>query len=177
LYKDFFADIGFAPEIMVGHSFGGTLALLLAAAGVGYRVIAMDPPGLPFHFDPAFYTKALIQEGKDILKKRSDLQFVAQTAHAAGTLLETIMRHPNDTSAFMKLGPKYNIASQVKTITIPVHLYWGAQDQIVPLDMGKRFHLLIPGSTLTIFPEYGHNYSVTDVEFTYTAIISAIQNA
>lgn len=169
-YQDFLADIGFIPEILIGHSFGGTLALLLAAVGVGKRIIAMDPPGLPFDFNQAAYMMALSREGRDVLKRRTDLQHMAQTMHAAGTVIETVMKHSDDVGKFMKLGPKYNIASQIKTIKIPVHILWGERDEVVPVNLGSRFQMLIPGSLLTVFPGYGHNYPVTDVEFTYNEL-------
>jgi pimeloyl-ACP methyl ester carboxylesterase len=166
-YQDFFADIGFVPEILIGHSFGGTISLLLAAIGIGRKAIIMDAPGLPFTFDTSIYVRALMQEGRDVLKDRSDLQRVAQTIHAAGTLIETIVRHPEDITIFTILGPKYNIAAQVKKITIPVSILWGEKDQIVPVDLGHRFQMLIPNAKLTVYPSLGHNYSVTDGEFTY----------
>lgn len=173
-YQDFFADIGFAPEILIGHSFGGTISLLLSAVGIGQKVIVMDAPGLPFSFHPSVYMKALIQEGRDALKARSDLKKMTQTVYAAGTLIETVARHPEDIKILTKLGPKYNIASQVKKITIPVHILWGENDQIVPVELGRRFQNLIPHSKLTVYPGLGHNYSVTDGEFTYRELMKIL---
>ncbi len=173
-YQDFFAEIDFFPDILIGHSFGGALALVLASKGVGKFVVAMDPPGLTFRLDSNRYINALAQEGKDILKKRSDMKTFTQTSRAAGTIVETIVRHPFDVSLVASMGPKYTIASQVKKISIPTYLLWGEKDEIVSVETGRRFEKLIPNAHLTVFPGVGHNYSVIDPEFTYKELASIL---
>ena len=172
-YQDFFADIGFVPDILIGHSFGGMLALVLASRGTGKMVIAMDPPGLTFRIDSTRYIKALAQEGRDVLRERSDRKQHAMVK-AAGTIMETLIRHPGDISFLTSVGPKYTIASQVKKIGVPTYVLWGENDEIVPVETGRRLEKLIPGARLTVFPGRGHNYSVTDPEFTYKQLASIL---
>ena len=48
------------------------------------------------------------------------------------------------------------VTAQYKTISVPVLIIWGADDEVVPLAVGKNFKRDIPGSELVILPECGH---------------------
>ena len=40
------------------------------------------------------------------------------------------------------------VIAQYKTIKVPVLIIWGAEDEVVPLEVGKNFKRDIPGSEL-----------------------------
>ncbi len=48
------------------------------------------------------------------------------------------------------------LTARYKTISVPVLIIWGADDEVVPLSVGKNFKRDIPGSELVILPECGH---------------------
>jgi pimeloyl-ACP methyl ester carboxylesterase len=48
------------------------------------------------------------------------------------------------------------LVAQYRTISVPVLIIWGAEDQVVPLSLGKRFKRDIPNSQLVIIPQCGH---------------------
>ena len=48
------------------------------------------------------------------------------------------------------------VTAQYKTISVPVLIIWGAEDEVVPLSVGKNFKRDIPDSELVILPECGH---------------------
>ncbi len=48
------------------------------------------------------------------------------------------------------------LTAQYKTISVPVLIIWGEEDEVVPLSVGKNFKRDIPGSELVILPECGH---------------------
>jgi pimeloyl-ACP methyl ester carboxylesterase len=176
IYQEFLLELPFKPEIIIGHSFGGMVALLLSLSQTCRRIIAMDAPGLPFDFALTDYTKAMVNEARDVINKRSDKEQFKDTAKAAGTLFQTVFRHPFDMSRVAQHGPRYTIVRELRTIATPVTLLWGGNDNIVPVQFGKEMQTVIPGATLTVFPGRGHNYPVTDPEFTYNEIIKAINN-
>jgi pimeloyl-ACP methyl ester carboxylesterase len=175
-YENFFADIGFIPRYLIGHSFGGTMALLLASRGTGKQVVVFDAPALPYTMTIAQYASVLNEERQDLLAKRSDLSHTAEAAKVAGSVVESIFFHPNDLLRLMDSGLKYNIASYMKHISIPVDLFWGNNDRVVPVEVGEKLHLEIPSSRLTILPNRGHNYCVTDSEFAYELIQKALHS-
>jgi pimeloyl-ACP methyl ester carboxylesterase len=48
------------------------------------------------------------------------------------------------------------LIAQYKTITVPVLVIWGAEDEVVPLKVGQQFKRDIPGAKLVILPRCGH---------------------
>ena len=48
------------------------------------------------------------------------------------------------------------LIAQYKTIKVPVLVIWGADDEVVPLKVGKNFERDIPGAKLVILPHCGH---------------------
>lgn len=48
------------------------------------------------------------------------------------------------------------LIAQYKTISVPVLIIWGAEDEVVPRSVGKKFQRDIPNSELVILPECGH---------------------
>jgi pimeloyl-ACP methyl ester carboxylesterase len=173
-YENFLVEISCTPKLVIGHSFGGTIALLLASKGIGSHVIVMDSPGLPFQFELTEYTKALLEEARDVIQKRPDLDRLIDMTKATGTLFQTVIQHPDAPSLFTKQGPKFNIYRELKQITIPVDILWGEDDRVVPVAVGKQIQQCIPHSRLVVFPHRGHGYSVTDPEFTYEELMKVI---
>jgi haloalkane dehalogenase len=52
--------------------------------------------------------------------------------------------------------------SSLKSLTMPVHIIWGAKDPNLGLNVADALHLEIPDSTLTVFPNAHHNVMLDD---------------
>jgi pimeloyl-ACP methyl ester carboxylesterase len=48
------------------------------------------------------------------------------------------------------------VTARYQTISVPVLIIWGADDEVVPVSVGKNFKRDIPGSELVILPQCGH---------------------
>jgi pimeloyl-ACP methyl ester carboxylesterase len=48
------------------------------------------------------------------------------------------------------------LIEQYKTITVPVLIIWGQEDELVPLEVGEKFKRDIPNSELVVLPRCGH---------------------
>jgi len=169
-YREMMTEMGFAPAYLVGHSFGGTLSLLLGELLPAKHIVVMDAPGLPFDFSLIDYSQMIINEGRDFLRKSRDRGDFKEAARAAGTLVNTVFRHPDNIPTVVRSGPKYNITGNLRRITTPVDIFWGAEDLIVPVAIGRDMETFIPTAHLTVYSGRGHNYPVTEPLFTYSEI-------
>jgi pimeloyl-ACP methyl ester carboxylesterase len=48
------------------------------------------------------------------------------------------------------------LITQYKTVSVPVLIIWGEEDEVVPLAVGRKFKRDIPNSELVILPRCGH---------------------
>jgi pimeloyl-ACP methyl ester carboxylesterase len=48
------------------------------------------------------------------------------------------------------------VTARYRTVSVPTLIIWGAEDEVVPLAVGKNFKRDIPGSELVILPKCGH---------------------
>ena len=169
-YKEFVKKLAIESPLLVGHSFGATLALLLAAQGVGKRVVAMDAPGLPFAITPRGWVRAKMKEAEYIMDHLRDQKKLTQALSAAATLLYTARRHPEEISWLMETLPSLDLRDEFCRIAKPVYIFWGEDDGIVPLTVGKIMFECISGATFTLLQGLGHNYPILDPDRTYAEI-------
>jgi pimeloyl-ACP methyl ester carboxylesterase len=68
------------------------------------------------------------------------------------------------------------IISHYGDLRLPVLLLWGRHDSIVPLSQGSRLAAAIPGATLEVLEECGHNPQEEKPEETFDVIDSFIRH-
>jgi pimeloyl-ACP methyl ester carboxylesterase len=174
-YREFISRLRIMPDIFIGHSFGGAIAIVLSQYFAEVKVLAMDAPAFPLPVsDIRRYLKAMADEGKAYLRRKPALDDLKSVTYASRTLFKTIARHPEDIHYFFRYAPLFDASEIYKKIETPVKLLWGEEDMIVRPEEGKKLHQLLKGSTLKIFPGLKHNYPVTDPEFTFREIIKII---
>ena len=164
---------------LVGNSFGGALALLLAIMlhdrGESARLrsmILIDPGAYPDHVP--FYLKMLSVPivnliayvipsrwaTKKVLKlayyDRSKIDEPQIDAYAK-PLSQSGARH-----ALLQTGKQLapanfaELVARYKTISTPTLIIWGRQDQVLKLESGERLHHDLPNSTLKVIEQCGH---------------------
>ena len=53
--------------------------------------------------------------------------------------------------------PRVNVAPEtVRALDVPTLVMWGDKDPLIPVSVGRRFHDLLPTSTLVIYENVGH---------------------
>jgi pimeloyl-ACP methyl ester carboxylesterase len=157
--SDFLVKIKVKPEVILGHSFGGRVAI---------RGIATD----------SFYPQKLILVGSAGISKRVTLRNVLVTVAAklfgVVTLIPPLLfyRHQIRRKAYKVIGSDYLEAGLLREtylrvisedlqvfaskIKLPTQLIWGNNDTETPVEDGKKYASLISGSTLSVIPDAGH---------------------
>lgn len=140
-----------AEAVLVGHSFGGRVAVRFTRKYPGHclKLVLIDAAGLRprFSFKKTFrvlahkFRKACGLEG---LKGSED--YAALSGAMKGTFLNVIRDHTDKDLRYISSGAL---------------VLWGKRDRDTPPYMAKRFRKRIKGSISIIFPGAGH-YSYLD---------------
>jgi pimeloyl-ACP methyl ester carboxylesterase len=178
--------LGLKQVILVGHSFGAgptveatlaapgrirALVLVDAALGLQPAGAEADSGGLAqqllnlqplrdslvatFLTNPRF-TKRLVQSfiANPALATDERTALYQQplnvkgTTPAVGAWLPALLLPPSGARS-------YQIAAY-QTLTMPVHIIWGALDTVTPLQQGEHIRTITPTATLAVMPDVGH---------------------
>ncbi|MFH1388784.1 MAG: alpha/beta hydrolase [Patescibacteria group bacterium] len=151
--EEFIKKLELTNLTIMGHSFGGRIALILAPKNLCDKLILVDSAGLPIKDLKAKILLMATKVGKPILKllprKYSKIfldLIVSADYKNSGTMLKT----------FKKIVLP-DLSNYTKKITVPTLIIWGDRDEMLSLKHAKRFKKLIPNSTLRIIWGAGHN--------------------
>jgi pimeloyl-ACP methyl ester carboxylesterase len=145
------------PDVLIGHSFGGQLAVNLVGKGLiepkelillAASAVRPDKTSRDLAYNSvAKVGKRLVPPGPLARKLRERLY------GAAGT------------TDYLESGPMQPVYRRIvgedqrdnaAKITCPTLLIWGDNDQDAPLERGRLLHKAIPGSRLEVIPGAGH---------------------
>jgi len=148
-------DIG-SPVVVLGHSFGGRVALHLAALAPE-SVQALVVTGAPF-------LHPVGRRGTPALAYR-----IVRRLHSAGIVSDLRMeaarqRHGSpDYKAAQGIMRQVHVRAvnesdeqELAEVQCPVHLVWGADDTAAPLEVAERASALLTQSDLIVYPGVGH---------------------
>ncbi len=169
-----FVKLGLTKLVIGGNSYGGQLAwnyalahpddvtrlILVDSAGypraaksipLGFRIASMPgvnvlmekllPRGLieksvrNVYGDPSKVTPELVD-------RYFELTLRAGNRHAVGVRMKHFGAPPD--------------FAPIKTVKTPTLILWGGRDELIPLELGKRFEADIAGSRLVVFEKLGH---------------------
>lgn len=161
LMAQFIREVNISNPILLGHSFGGKIAINLVARGlvkakklvlVGSSGIKL-PKSLKVNFRIYFFKALRILSLMPIIKsilesslERYRKKFGSDDYKNASGIMRTILVKTVNENVMMLL-PKINI---------PTLLLWGDQDTAAPLQGGKIMQQAIDGSKLKIIVGGGH---------------------
>lgn len=150
LVHDLVLSLKIDNVILIGHSFGGKIALAYASK---YKVEKLVLLASPFRGkENKTNTKTKILKG---LKKVPGLNKLEEFAkkhigstdykNASGIMREILVKHVN-----------LDITEDVKKITCPTLIIWGDNDEAVPISDGEVLEKLIKDSGLIVFSGCTH---------------------
>jgi pimeloyl-ACP methyl ester carboxylesterase len=143
------------PAVVLGHSFGGRVAVCLAAGRperIGGLVLTGAPlirraslrkPAIGFRAKRFLHRMGLLSDAR--MESARHRYGSADYRAASGVMREVLVKAVGE--SYEKLLPK---------IVCPVELVWGADDAEVPLALAKAAAELLPRVKLTICPGVGH---------------------
>lgn len=166
--------------IVIGHSFGGRIAIDLAAnysslinriviiAGAGLkkkvRIYKKIPVWSLQKMNSILY-KTFALFGKDYRDNIIYKKIFNKVASDDYKNTKAVMRE------IMKKTIKTPSLPLAKKINIPTILIYGEKDKTTPPEFGKTFHNVIVSSKLFILPTFNHNSILTDGKFQVSSII------
>jgi pimeloyl-ACP methyl ester carboxylesterase len=149
------AIAGFGPVILVAHSFGGRVAVHLAAkhpelvrgivlTGVPLvRLVAAPRPALGFRVVRALSRAGLVSAS--VLEKQRRKHGSADYLAAQGVMRDILVR---------VVGETYT--DELAAISAPVRMVWGENDTAAPADAGLAASQLLRDATFRVVPGAGH---------------------
>jgi pimeloyl-ACP methyl ester carboxylesterase len=145
----------FGPVVVVAHSFGGRVAVRLAArrpdlvsglvlTGVPLvRLVAAPTPALGFRILRSLARAGLVS--KKAMEKQREKRGSADYRNARGVMRDVLVRTINE-----------NYHSDLGRITAPTRMVWGENDTSAPADAGLAASKLVVESTFRVVPGAGH---------------------
>lgn len=155
----FIGKLGISIDVLVGHSFGGRIALKGVANGLlqPKRLVLIGSAGLAqrntirnilFKILAKVGKAALFPfpvDAKERLRRKLYEYAGADDFLRAGVLKETFLKVIGE-----------DLSHSARNVHVPTLLIWGEDDTATPLSEGKRLNALISGSKLDIIKDAGH---------------------
>jgi pimeloyl-ACP methyl ester carboxylesterase len=157
--QKFCAACDISQPVLVGHSFGGKISIILGARGFARKVILADSAGilpkrgLDYYIRVYSYKAAKrIMNISFLLKYKDKVLAIWQKNNPSSdyTQAQGIMRR-----IFVKVVNE-SVVNYLPKINVPALLIWGGQDTATPLADGQLMEKLIPDSGLVVFEGAGH---------------------
>lgn len=152
-----------AKATLVGNSLGGWIALDFARQHpeMVEKLVLVDAAGLSFESAPP--TVNLNPASLDDTKKVLSVVFYNQAMVTDLAAAVVFARHlkDNDGYTIRRVIDGFTSSNQLEdtklsSVHVPTLVVWGADDALLPLSMGERFHAGISGSKLIAIKECGH---------------------
>ncbi|MBD5355486.1 MAG: alpha/beta hydrolase [Bacteroides sp.] len=159
--------------VLIGHSFGGRIAILMSSRKDVGKVVLVDAAGIKPRRSFKYYWKVYtFKAGKNILLslfgKEKGGKMVEKWRSKKGSAdyrnSSPIMR------AVMSRCVNEDLKHVMPDIKSSTLLVWGENDTATPLSDAKTMEKLIPDAGLVAFPGCGH-YSFLDNPFGFKAVL------
>jgi pimeloyl-ACP methyl ester carboxylesterase len=176
--RDFLGHLEIEQADFIGHSFGGKIAIQLAATtpNLVRRLILVDSSGIRGPVSLKRQARVLLfKTARRVVRalpvRRPDLQdslerrFGSEDYRQAGALRPTLVRLVNE-----------DLRPLLPRIAAPTLLIWGERDDATPLADGQLMEREIPDAGLVAFPGAGH-YSYADDPGRFCRVAAHFLNA
>ena len=144
--------------VLIGHSFGGSVAVELAAGQHGHRIKGIVLTGTPLirpqgngAQPPASFRMARWLHRHRLFPDARMERLRLERGSADYRASQGVMR-----DTFVKVVNQ-DVAHRLAELTVPTSLVWGSTDTAAPVDMVEEAHRRLPHSTLVVLPGISHD--------------------
>lgn len=164
---------GIEDPVLIGHSFGGRVSLLMASRNPVSRMVIVDGAGIKPRRPLKYYLKVYsFKTAKKVLPlvlgKNKGRQIIDKWRGKAGSAdyrnSSPVMR------AVMSRCVNQDLKSVMPSIKASTLLIWGENDTATPISDAKYMEKHIPDAGLVAFPNAGH-YSFLDNPGGFAAVM------
>lgn len=174
LVEKFIEILGIRNPVLMGHSFGGRIAILLSSRNPDIRkTVLIDAAGIKPRRSMKYYAKVYSFKAMKrllpvIFGKEKGTKMIEIYRGKAGS---ADYRNSSPTMrAVMSRCVNEDLKHVMPSIKAPTLLVWGENDTATPLSDAKTMEKLIPDAGLVSFPGCGH-YSFLDNPGGFRAVI------
>ncbi len=178
-FERFLAARGIGNPVLIGHSFGGRVAIVHASRNPVSKVVLVDAAGVKPRRGAKYYIKvwsfkALKRLAPLVLGKQKAAAMIERRRAGAGSA------DYNAASPVMR-GTLSKVVNEdlrrfMPDISAPTLLIWGEKDTATPLRDAGIMERLIPDAGLVVFDGAGH-YSFLERPSQFAAVINSFLNS
>lgn len=175
LLEEFVLRSGIVNPVLIGHSFGGRMAILYASRNPVSKLILVDAAGIKPRRSPKYYFKVYsFKAAKNILpfvvgRARAD-EIIDKWRGKAGSS-DYAAASPR-MRAIMSRVVNEDLSDRLPHIKAPTLLIWGEKDTATPMRDARKMERTIPDAGLVSYPEAGH-FSFLDRPAQTVAVIKS----
>lgn len=159
MLEAFVRDNGFGAPVLIGHSFGGRVAILYSSRNEVKSVVLTDAAGVKPKRSLKYYLKVYSYK---FMRKVTET-FLGKEKAAARI---EAARRKSGSADYRNATPKMravlskvvneDLCRHMPSIEAPVLLFWGENDTATPLADARKMEKLIPDAGLVVVPGAGH---------------------
>jgi len=153
--KGFIEKLELKTVIIIGHSFGGRVAIKLASeySGVASKLVLVDSAGFVMQSS----RKEVMATAAKIVRPLFKPKFMQNIRRKIykGIGAEDYLATPELQKTFINIVNE-DLDEDMKRIKIPTLIIWGENDKETPVEYGKRMGFLIPNAEFLILKNAGH---------------------
>lgn len=172
--EEFVSRLGLESPVLIGHSFGGRIAILMSSRHLEIRqIVLVDAAGIKPKRKLSYYLKVysykLVKHIAKLFGKAGE-RFLDRWRSKTGSA--DWQRSSPRMRAVMSRCVNEDLKGVMPSIKASTLLIWGADDTATPLSDAKTMEKLIPDAGLVSFDGCGH-YSFLDNPGGFRAVIKS----
>ncbi len=174
-FERFLNERGIVQPILVGHSFGGRVAIVHASRNPVSKVVLVDAAGVKPRRPVSYYLKVwsfkALKRLAPLLLGRKKADALIERRRAAAGSADYNAASPVMRGTLTRVVNE-DLRRHMPSIKAPTLLIWGENDTATPVADARKMERLIPDAGLVVFDGASH-YSFLDRPAQFAAVLDS----